>query len=333
MEDIAPLLLEQIKELYKQGKEGNKKIIAILKNKKAGYIEAGEYADELGKILADSLGNTFAVGILPDGRLYYNIAKRTVEPTMQDLQSEIADFTEAVQERLNNQAGLGIKAIRPELKQDRIDGIIDRLSNAESFEDIKWIIDEPIKTFARSTVDDAIKANAEFQGKSGMSPKIIRRSSGNCCEWCTAIEGSYEYPDVPKDVYRRHNRCGCTVDYVVGKRKQNVWSKTWSDENTPEKIENRKSIPYKTDVAKKKQKTQSDQSSKKQYTKSDLDKMSLNELKETAGSIALEYYKSGKSGISFGGSTPEHAVQSLLVGKSKAELKKDILSIQKAMKK
>ena len=248
MEDIAPILLEQIGELFRSGKESNEKIKAILaklNSKEAGYIEAGEYADELGNILAEAFGNTFTIGILPDGRLYYNIAKRTVEPSMKELQTEIADFTEAVQEQLNNQAGLGIKPIRPALKQDKIDGIIDRLSNAESFEDIKWILNEPIKTFARSTVDDAIKANAEFQGKSGMAPKIIRRSSGKCCEWCTNIAGDYTYPNVPRDVYKRHNRCRCTVDYVVGKRKQNVWSKTWSDESTAEKIASRKAIQYK----------------------------------------------------------------------------------------
>lgn len=251
MEDIAPILLEQIEELFKSGKESNeriKAIIAKLDDNKAGYIDVGEYADELGAILADAYGLVFTLETLPDGKLYYNIATRTVEPTMKKLQSDIADITENVQKQLNQQAGLGIKPIRPELNQDKIVGIVDRLSNAENIDDVKWILDEPIKTFARSIVDDAIKANAEFQGKSGMSPKIIRRSSGNCCKWCTAIEGSYEYPDVPKDVYRRHNRCRCTVDYVVGKRKQDAWSKTWNDEVSKDKIDMRKSIPYGGDV-------------------------------------------------------------------------------------
>lgn len=248
MEDIAPILLKQIKELFDNGKDNNEHIKILLdklKSKEAGYIDAGEYADELGKILAEAYGEVFTMEVLPDGKLYYNIATRTVEPTMKSLQAEIAGFSEVVQEELNKQSKLGLKPIKAELKQDKIDGIVDRLSNAETIDDIKWILDEPIKTFARSVVDDSIKANADFHAKSGLAPKIVRKSSGNCCEWCTKLEGVYLYPDVPQDVYRRHNRCGCTVDYVAGKRKQNVWNKTWSDETAPEKIENRKVMRYK----------------------------------------------------------------------------------------
>lgn len=253
MEDIAPALLEQIKELYKNEKNSSikiKNILDKLKEKNANFVDASEYANELGEILSKVFGDTFSVEVLPDGKMYYNIAKRTVEPTMKALQSDIADLTEELQENLNKQAGLGIKPLRPEVNQDRIDGIIDRLAEAENFDDIKWILQEPVKTFARSVVDDAILTNAEFHGKSGLAPKIIRKSSGNCCKWCTNLVGEYNYPNVPKDVYRRHNRCRCTVDYVVGKRKQNVWTKAWSEEIEPEKIEGRKAVEFGEDLTK-----------------------------------------------------------------------------------
>jgi hypothetical protein len=225
MEDIAPALLEQIKELYKNEKNSSikiKNILDKLKEKNANFVDASEYANELGEILSKVFGYTFSVEVLPDGKMYYNIAKRTVEPAMKALQTDIADLTEELQENLNKKAGLGIKPLRPELNQDKIDGIIDRLAEAEKFDDIKWILQEPVKTFARSVVDDAILTNAEFHGKSGLTPKVIRKSSGNCCDWCESIVGEYNYPNVPKDVYRRHNRCRCTVDYVVGKYRKNV---------------------------------------------------------------------------------------------------------------
>ena len=249
MEDVAPILLEQIKELYKKESENNERVellLAKIIGGDANYIDAGKYADELGEILSKAYKETFVN--LPDGKMYYNIAKRTVEPTMKDLHSEILDYTDAVQSTLNEQAGLGINPIRPELEQNKIDGILNRLSHAETFDDISWILDEPIKTFARSTVDDAIKSNAEFHAKAGMSPKIVRKMAGDCCDWCKAVAGEYSYPNVPKDVYRRHQRCRCTVDYVVGKRKQNVWTKAWSDEVEPEKIEQRKAIKYGEDI-------------------------------------------------------------------------------------
>lgn len=252
MEDIAPSLLKQIEELYSQEKNSSEKIkqlTAKIKTGKISYIDAGEYADELGCILSSIYGSALTIDVLPDGKFYYNIAKRTVEPTMKGLQSDIADFTEEVQKHLNDVAKIGIKPIRPELNQDKIDGIIDRLSNAESFDDIAWILDEPIKTFARSVVDDAIEANAEFHGKSGMTPKIIRKSSGKCCAWCTNLVGTYKYPNVPDDVYHRHSKCKCTVDYVPSNgKKQNVWDKTWRDEVSADKIAQRKATPFGGDI-------------------------------------------------------------------------------------
>lgn len=80
--------------------------------------------------------------------------------------------------------------------------------------------------FSQSVVDDTVKANADFQYKAGLKPKIIRTEAGNCCDWCKGLAGVYAYPDVLKDVYRRHRFCWCTVDYHPGDgKKQDVWSK------------------------------------------------------------------------------------------------------------
>ena len=44
----------------------------------------------------------------------------------------------------------------------------------------------------------------------------------------SSLEGEYEYPDVPKDVYRRHENCDCTVEYISAGKRQDVWTKrTW----------------------------------------------------------------------------------------------------------
>ena len=80
-------------------------------------------------------------------------------------------------------------------------------------------------------MDDSIRKNAEFHHKVGLSPKIVRRVVGHPCKWCKSLEGSYNYPEVPKDVYRRHGKCRCTVDYHPGNgKKQNVHTKKWTDE-------------------------------------------------------------------------------------------------------
>lgn len=47
------------------------------------------------------------------------------------------------------------------------------------------------------------------------------------------------YPHVPADVYRRHERCRCKVEYDPGDgRRQNVWDKKWTED--PETLQARK---------------------------------------------------------------------------------------------
>ena len=81
---------------------------------------------------------------------------------------------------------------------------------------------------------DVVRVNAETHHKLGLKPKIIRRTSGSCCAWCDALAGVYAYPEVPRDVYRRHRYCRCTVEYAPdGKRRQNVHTKKWQrNQNT-----------------------------------------------------------------------------------------------------
>ena len=198
------------------------KLYAKVRDGTATYKEANEFAIEVGKILAKAFESNLSSDVLPDGKMYYNIAKRIIEPTMANNYSLITDVTNQIQKTLNDAAGIGIKPIAPTLNEDRIEGIINRVSSEEVFDDIKWILKEPIVVFSQSIVDDAIRENAEFQYKAGLNPKIIRKSTGKCCKWCELLVGTYNYPDVPKDVYRRHDHCRCKVDYIAGKVKKNV---------------------------------------------------------------------------------------------------------------
>lgn len=75
----------------------------------------------------------------------------------------ITDVTEQIQTSLNKSSRIGIKVIKPELNQDRILGIVNKVSEAEAYDDVAWVLDEPIVNFSQSIVDDSIKANAEFQ--------------------------------------------------------------------------------------------------------------------------------------------------------------------------
>lgn len=250
MEDIAPELLSKIQNDFKAAVKNNDKLTKIFAKVQSGtatYNEANEYAIEAGEILAKSYKKHISSSVLPDGKMYYNIAERVITPTLTDNYNLVANITTEIQKSLNEAANIGIKAITPKLNQDRIDGIINRISSEDNFDDVAWILDEPVKTFSQSIVDDSIRDNAEFHAKAGLRPKIVRRLAGGCCEWCAKLAGSYTYPDVPKDVYRRHERCRCTVNYYPGDGKiQNVYSKKWLTKEEYDKIELRKGIGLKS---------------------------------------------------------------------------------------
>lgn len=231
--DVLPDLLAKVQAAFERSvakSEVQREAVAALKGKSATYEDVNRYAVEVGEALAEVLGRLVTAESLPGGKMYYNIAERLLSAVLGRNHELITSYAVAVQTLLNQQARIGLKAQVPDFNRDRVDGLVNRLASEDDFEELSWILQEPIVNFSQSIVDDSIRVNAEFHAGTGLSPKIVRRSAGHCCDWCQAVVGSYTYPDVPKDVYRRHQRCRCTVDYdpKIGKI-QNVHSKRWRD--------------------------------------------------------------------------------------------------------
>ena len=251
-DDIAPILLKKIQEDFQQQFDKSEVITGLyakVRDGTATYTEANEFAIEVGEILANTYQKNLSSSVLPDGHMYYNIANKIITPTMTNNYDLVTGITGDIQTALNKKAGIGIKAIIPELNQDRIKGVIERVVATEQFDDIKWILDEPVKNFSQSIVDDAIRENAEFQYNAGMQPRIVRILAGGCCDWCREVAGMYTYPKVPKDVYRRHQRCRCLVEYDPGTgKRQNVHTKKWRTQEEYDKIELRKNIGVETET-------------------------------------------------------------------------------------
>lgn len=250
MDDIVPALLERIRRRFAQNLSGSEKataLLAKLQNGAAAYQDAGDYAYEVGAALATALGDNLSAAVLPEGRMYWNIAQRVIAPLLRKDHDLVSEYAATMQTALNKAAGLGLQAQAAAFNQSRVQGILDKVSSAPNFDDVAWVLDEPIKTFSQAVVDDTLKANVEFQGRAGLRPKIIRTAESRCCEWCSRMEGVYEYPGVPKDVYRRHSRCRCVVEYDPGSgkrqgKRQDVWSKRWTSQEERATIEARKAV-------------------------------------------------------------------------------------------
>src|SRR5690606_21586659 len=155
--DIVPELLEKIQREFNNETSRNKKLQRIqemIEDGTATYEQAYEYAQEVGKSLSNALEAHINSEILPDGHMYFNIADRILNPTLQTNHILVATVSAEIQELLNKQAGLGLKGIQPDLNQPRIKSIIERIVREELFDDVSWIIGEPVVNFTQSVVDD-----------------------------------------------------------------------------------------------------------------------------------------------------------------------------------
>lgn len=245
MEDIAPQLLEQLQKTFAGTVAANPKLRALeklIREGRASYVDAEEYAYLVGQALSQTFGMHLSSAVLPDGRMYYNIAQRVLRPLMIEDHDIVAEAALQVQTVLNQKAGIGLKAQTVAVNEDRIDGIIDRVSSEENFDDIAWILDEPVINFSMNVVDEILKANVNFQGGTGLRPRIIRKAERKSCKWCANLVGEYDYPDLPHDVFRRHKYCRCTVEYDPGDggKRQNVHTKRLTSPGERDIIEERK---------------------------------------------------------------------------------------------
>ena len=231
MEDMAPALLERLQALFENNLSTSRAgaLLEKIAAGKAGYADAGDYAEEVGRALADAFA--FITGAdLPDGRMYWNIADRVVRPLLEEDHTLVSGAAVQVQQTLNAAAGLGLKAQSAPLDEDRVAGLLNSLASAVRYDDVADILNEPVITFSRAVVDETVQRNIEFQGKAGLRPRVIRRTVGGCCDWCRQKAGVYTYPGVPRDVFQRHGSCRCVVEYDPGTgKRQNVHTKQWTE--------------------------------------------------------------------------------------------------------
>lgn len=230
--DIVPDLLEKIKQDFFVNAEKSselEKLLLLLKDGKATYKESYRFATKIGEILSTVLQENINNTVLPEGKMHFNIANRILNEMLETNHKMVSSYAKNIQEELNKQAGLGLKSVIAPINQNRIDSLVNRLSHESSFDEASWILGAPVVNFSQNVVDNHIKANAEFHYKSGLKAKVVRTTNGKCCEWCDKLAGVYFYPKVDKNVFRRHDRCDCTVEYYPGDgKKQDVWSKRWS---------------------------------------------------------------------------------------------------------
>lgn len=247
MVDIAPTLYEDIEKSFTKEMIKDTKIKAVsnrIRDGTATQIDGRIYAEEVGKNLSNALQKKLKPENLPNGKLYYNIAERTIKPALKTNYDLVNDIASDIQEIEDAIQGIGIKSVKADYPDLRIDGLIDKITQDDiTFEKILYWINEPIINNTEAFFDDFIKENAKFRQEIGLKSTVSRILAPGCCDWCTdaAGKGAYIYGEEPEDFYRRHEYCRCTVTYRTERTSQNVWTKAvW--QSRPEEITERQNI-------------------------------------------------------------------------------------------
>lgn len=261
MADIVPELYRRIGTTYQSLMAKDRQIARIssrIRDGTATMRDASKYAERSGVNLSQAFQTHITADALPDGKMYFNIANRTVRPMLRENYGLINGTAAEIQQIEDAVAGIGLEPVMADFPEGRVEGLINEMVDAETTEDaLRWLT-EPIINTCESFMDDYVQANARARQKAGLEATITRTAEGGACAWCRALVGSWEYGEEPKDIYRRHEFCRCAVTYKSGRSSQNVWSKKkW--ESTPEEIERRKSAEGPPVMTKEERKQAADQ--------------------------------------------------------------------------
>ena len=221
------------------------------------YEIANEYAIRAGELLSQSINaETQTLSYMSE-----EVAREVLYPVLTLDHDLVNTASVQIQKNMNEANGYGIEALAPDLDTNRIEGLIAKVASYDTTGEALWVLGEPVINYSQAVTDQTIRKNAEANARMGIPAKIVRKAEAPAvlqreikyhnkkyyypyrvpCEWCKKMEGTYDYEDVKEtgnDVYRRHEKCRCTITYIQGKRHVDVASKTeWTEDDASRRSE------------------------------------------------------------------------------------------------
>lgn len=231
MADLGKDLYDQIRKVfeakYKKATAFGQPLDELRKKIDAGealIIDADLYAMQVGGLISESLQEVLVADVLPDRRLYYELAEQTLGQTLKDTHYMISNVAAEIEEEMNQAIGVGLKPVKVKPDTHRINGLLKIADEAEDFDTVKHILVEPVVNFAQNVVDTSVKENAKFQEDAGLKVMVLREydgvgiHDGERCEWCWERQGKYTYENaLAAGVFQRHPGCNCLITYTSKK--------------------------------------------------------------------------------------------------------------------
>lgn len=241
MEDVAPELYSEIQKLYTKSVRSDSKIMGIVSKVKEGKGTQSDLrvmSERLGKHASDALKQVLKVDRLPDGKLYWNIAERTIKPTLEQMHSTVNAIASLEKRAEDIQHGIKLALKTGGDPTWRINEVMNFASNSVSQTELTNALTEPVKTTVLDFLDDFEKVNAKTRAEAGIKQYVIREYDGvglkaGDCHWCIERAGTWTYQEaIDNGVFERHPGCGCSIEVVYEDglaEKQTDWEhNTWS---------------------------------------------------------------------------------------------------------
>lgn len=191
--DIGTELYEEVKKSFESKYNNHYMIQDILKKIKSGkarFEDTATYSRCVGNALANAIIENVTQDKLPIGQMYYNIADKILRPTLKNNYELINAAAASVQEKLDKNANLRIKAQKAEFPSERVNSIVNAASEkGAAWETVQRRMTSPVENITESFYNDYIQTNAEFRSKAGLDVYIVRDDHSGCCEWCAKLAG------------------------------------------------------------------------------------------------------------------------------------------------
>lgn len=243
MDDVAPKLYDEIQKRYRQMVQSDKKLISIaskIRKGKGTQADLDAITKGLGRHLSDSMREVLVIENLPDGKMYWNIAEKTIKPALENIYYQVNRYASMEQRMADVEHGVNLAVQAGQDPSYHIRKVMQYATNSVNEGELDNALNDPVKTAANKFLDDFKHRNAEIREKAGVPQIVVREYDGvglhsGACDWCLERAGVWSYEEAKDNgVFERHDGCGCTIDIGYGDGyveeqtdwHHNEWSKT-----------------------------------------------------------------------------------------------------------
>lgn len=252
--DISNELLEKIRESFNKRIEDSFVIRTFSKKLEKGTATQEEvvvYTKYLATFMKNAIAEVFTQENLPNGQFYFNILEKVIPKAYEDVHGIVMRVAVEVQKSIDIRKGIRLNPITPDANIPRAKALVHNVMNgvgaSEEIKEAIRLIDEGVEVaeeikdkvykkrkelllddmenLCQSSYDDFIKSNVEFRYQAGFEEHIVRiytHKGKHDCEFCKRLQGTFTYPNTPKDIFKRHKGCGCRVYHISDYGVQNV---------------------------------------------------------------------------------------------------------------